>query len=281
MIYDSVIFTGESSLSGCSSDFFHTDNFLELNREAVGSAGLFYYDRANSTGDKRLQLSLNSQTLLQEVPITGQAANEISYQINTGDYFVKGTEADIIDINRVFFHNTVPAKSTSNILYNIISGSAMIAARGDFGQTLVASINSAIGSDYIFEDMDYFLNGQKVYSGDGVGVEAATVKTPLFNNSATANGIVTADNKSNFVYTAYKKRFRSNSITGSSPDLTGSGFIEGRTNFYINGMVELPSSYLELYTGVNIIQEGKPCLISGGIAGPNFEVTSKVENLIL
>ena len=119
MIYDSVIFTGESSLSGCSSDFFHTDNFLELNREAVGSAGLFYYDRANSTGDKRLQLSLNSQTLLQEVPITGQAANEISYQINTGDYFVKGTEADIIDINRVFFHNTVPAKSTSNILYKV------------------------------------------------------------------------------------------------------------------------------------------------------------------
>jgi len=82
-------------------------------------------------------------------------------------------------------------------------------------------------------------------------------------------------------YSAYRKRPKSNSITGISPDVFGSGFIEKRTNFYINGMLELQSSYLELYTGVTMIEKDKKALISGSLAGDKFKVSVKNEFLSL
>ena len=286
MIYDAVIFTGDTTISGCHSAQFFTDNFNLLNKNTAGAENEHFFDRSLLRENNTIQLNLNSQTLTQEVPITGQATNEIVFSINTGDFFIKDTsQVDVVDRNRLFFDNgkgelSAPVKSESNLIYNFISGVSVITT-GDLGQSLKDSINNAMGSSYVFNDMDYFLNGQKVYSGNGVGVQSATVKTTLFNNSATANGIVTADNKSNFKYTAYRKRPKSNSITGISPDVFGSGFIEKRTNFYINGMLELQSSYLELYTGVTMIEKDKKALISGSLAGDKFKVSVKNEFLSL
>lgn len=282
MIYDSVIFTGDSTISGCSSIDLHTDNYSLLNREAVGTQGIFYYDSQISIEDRRFQLSLNGQTLLQEVPITGQAINEISYQINTGDFFIKTAEIDPFQRARLFFDNTTPVNSSSDIHYNFVSGSGIIAATGDYGQSLKTSITNSVGS-VDFSDCDYFLNGQKVYSGVGVGVSAGTDANfiPLFSTSANAGGVVTAENKNQFKYSAYKKRFRSDAITGENPDVFGSGFIEKRTNYYINGVSEFQSNYLELYTGVTIIKSGVNALISGSIEGKEFIVQTSVENIIL
>jgi hypothetical protein len=285
MIYDSVLFTGAVTISGCSSSDLHTDNFLQLNRETAGSLSEFYYDRSVASGDNRLQLSLNSQTLVQEKPITGLAVNEISYQVNTGDFFVKGEEVDISERNKLFFDDTTPIKPTSEIFYNVVSGSGIMStSEGDFGQSLKTSILVSLGAtEASFNDFDYFLNGQKVYSGDGVGVSLGTDNDfiPLFSTAANVAGVVRADNKNEFKYSAYKKRFRSTSITGVFPDIHGSPFIEKRTNFYINGMSELQSNYLELFTGVTIIKSGTSALISGGIEGNKFEVISKIETLLL
>ena len=282
MIYDSVIFTGDSTISGCSSIDLHTDNYSLLNQEAAGTQGTFYYDSQISIEDRRFQLSLNGQTLLQEVPITGQAINEISYQINTGDFFIKTTEIDPFQRARLFFDDTTPVNSSSDIHYNFVSGSGIIAATGDYGQSLKTSIVAAFGTS-VFTDYDYFLNGQKVYSGVGVGVSIGTDADfiPLFATAANVAGVVTAENKTGFKYSAYKKRFRSDSITGENPDVFGSGFIEKRTNYYINGVSELQSNYLELYTGVTIIKSGVNSLISGSIEGKEFAVQTSVESIIL
>jgi hypothetical protein len=277
MIYDSVIFTGDATISGCSSLDLHTDNFLLLNKDVAGSQNIVYYDRRVSLEDRRFQLSLNGQTLTQEVPITGLAINEISYQINTGDFFIK---------SRIFFDQTTPANASDDISYNLVSGSGIIAATGDFGETLKASIVNSVGS-VSFSDCDYFLNGQKVYSGVGIGVSVGTEANfiPLFGGAGSeaqnVGGVVTTNNKNKFKYSAYKKRFRSDSVTGVNPDVFGSGFIEKRTNYYINGVSELQSNYLELYTGVSIIKSGVNALISGSIEGNEFTVETLVENIIL
>ena len=286
MIYDSVIFTGDSTISGCSSIDLHTDNYSLLNQEAAGSQDTFYYDSKISIEDRRFQFSLNGQSLVQEIPITGQAINEISYQINTGDFFIKNVEIDPFQRAKLFFDNTTPVNSSSDIYYNFVSGSGIIAATGDYGQSLKASITNSVGS-VNFSDCDYFLNGQKVYSGVGVGVSVGTEANfiPLFggagSEAANVGGVVTTANLTGFKYSAYKKRFRSDSITGENPEVFGSGFIEKRTNYYINGVSELQSNYLELYTGVTIVRSGENALISGSIEGKSFAVTTKEENIIL
>jgi hypothetical protein len=287
MIYDSTIFTGDSTISGCSSIDLHTDNYSLLNKGVAGTQGDFYYDRNISLEDRRFQLSLNGQTLLQEDPIIEQAINEILYKINTGDFFIKNLEADPFQRSKLFFDGTTPENSFSEISYNLVSGSGIIVATGDYGQSLKDSIVNSVGS-VIFTDCDYFLNGQKVYSGVGVGCSVATDGLsfiPLFGGvgaeAANVGGIVTPYNKNEFKYTAYKKRFRSDSVTGQNPDIFGSGFIEKRTNYYINGVSEFQSNYLELYTGVTIVRTGVSALISGSIEGKSFKVTTKKEEIIL
>jgi hypothetical protein len=69
-------------------------------------------------------------------------------------------------------------------------------------------------------------------------------------------GIVTAENEASFTATAYLKRDRTNEVTGVSPDVFGSRFIEKRTKLYVNGIEKPPSSYLELYSGVSSIETG-------------------------
>tara|TARA_Y100001972_G_C7546513_1_gene274822 strand:- start:412 stop:786 length:375 start_codon:yes stop_codon:yes gene_type:complete len=124
--------------------------------------------------------------------------------------------------------------------------------------------------------MDYFLNGQKVYSGLGVGVEDGTLTTPLYDSSSESNGVVTSNNKDNFKYVAYKKRPRTDSVTGLNFDLYGHSFIKGRTNFYINGILQYKSNYIETYTGVTMLRSGVNCIISG-----EFPKNLDGDNLVL
>jgi hypothetical protein len=279
MIYDKVLSTGDSTISGCSSAQLHTNIFNSGNIKAAGTRGIFFYDRELVTGQTNIQLSMGGQTLLEEVPITGQAVNSISYQNKTGDFFIKGQEADTISRSKLYFSKTTPVKSNYKLNYQVITG-GNFAATGDLGNSLRGSIRGGIGTSAVFSHCDYFLNGQKVYSGVGVGVSLGTDGTdfiPRFGTAANVGGVVTASNKNEFKYTAYKKRDRTVSITGSNPDLySDTGFIEGRTIHYINGLQELKDSYLELYTGVTIIKSGVSALISGG---PPVNTTTKDLNL--
>ena len=267
MIYDSDISTGDTTISGCSSPYLSTNTFKSGNLIPAGALSSFFYDRYYVTGQREIKLSVNGQTFLQEVPITGQAVNYIDYQINTGDFFIKGEEADIVTRSQFYFDNTTPIDSSDSMTYSVLTG-GNYAGTGDLGNSLRTSIIGGIGSSATFTMCDYFLNGQKVYSGFGVGVSAGTDGTdfiPHFGVGSTYGGVVTTSNKNKFKYTAYKRRDRTVSITGTGPDVfSNTGFIEGRTIFYINGLQQLQNSYLELYTGVNMVKSGITSHISGG-----------------
>jgi len=270
MIYDSVVTTGRVSISGCSSPDMGGDIAEKRNVSVINTASEFYYDRDLTTGlnfDKQrssIRLSLNGQTLQQEIPQEIEATNETIYQIFTGDFFTKSEIAPTLERTTLNFDATTPAKPTSTIVYNIITG-GIFAGDKDFGRSLRTGILNSIGQNNVFSDFDYFINGQKVYSGQGVGVFlgsefaglGATGFQPSFSSYATnVNGVVTLERKAFFKYTASKKSKNTLSATGVSPDMKGQKFIEKRTNFYINGVEQLNSNYLELYSGVRIIKSG-------------------------
>lgn len=269
MIYDFVLSTGDSTVSGCSSDVLQTNTFTLFHNQAGTSQERFYYDRNLNTGQSDLSPYLNGQNLFQEIPQVTQLSNEIVYTIETGDLFTKGSEASIYDLSELYFDSTTPANSTSNISYNIITG-GIFAGVGDSG----LSLNSGISGEYSvsnFNDYHYFLNGIKVYSGAGVGiiVGAGTTQGWQIGFGVGATGpqaVITELNKNQFKYTAHRKRIRTTETTGRYPDnVYGSGFIETRNNFYVNGILQTEDSYLELYTGVSLIKTGFDATISGGL----------------
>jgi len=284
MIYDTIISTGGATISGCFSSEIGTNTYRLSNNEAIGSQDIFFYDRSITTGQREMQLFLNGQTLLQEIPTTGEATNEIIYQVETGDFFTKTESAGVFEQSRLYFASNVatgalptPVNSEFNVVYNVVTG-GIFAGTGDFGLSLKSGISGQYTDSY-FVDYDYFLNGQKVYDGVGVGVSVgvgATTFIPQF--TSIFGGVVTNDNKNEFKYTAYRKIVRTHSITGSDPDIfSDTGFIEGRNNFYINGIQELQKEYLELYTGVIIIKSG----LSAVLSGTNIMGNQTEENILL
>tara|TARA_A200000159_G_C7290639_1_gene325567 strand:- start:275 stop:1162 length:888 start_codon:yes stop_codon:yes gene_type:complete len=280
MIYDSVVTTGKVSISGCYSADMGADIVEKSNVEAINTASDFYYDRDLTTGfnfdtgRSSIRLALNGQTLQQEIPQETGTINQSIYQIFTGDFFTKKESAPILEKTTINFDATVPAKATSTIVYNIITG-GIFAGEKDFGRSLRTGILNSVGQNNVFTDFDYFLNGQKVYSGQGVGVFlgaefaglTATGFQPSFSTAANVNGVVIDERKTFFKYTASRKSKNTLSATGVSPDMKGQKFIEKRTNFYINGVEELQSNYLELYSGVRTIKSG----VSATLPSSGFE----------
>ena len=135
MIYENVISTGDVTISGCSSDDLFTNVFDSINRISTQAVGEFYYDRTlteESTGD--LKLAMNGQMLLQEMPVTGDASNEVVYQITTGDFFSKLDDgvSDEFEKTKLHFDSTTPHEPNYNVRYDITTG-GIFAATGDLG----------------------------------------------------------------------------------------------------------------------------------------------------
>jgi len=291
MIYDVVINTGGESLSDCFSSGLGTDNYVYYNKKAQGAIDDIFFNNSvveSNNGELTLQLFLNSQCLLQELPITGWGANKVAYELDTGDFFVKATGEQGVSLNitaldsaQINFSPTTPLAYNDDICYNIITGGIFAGTGEVLKQDIGEELTSGISGKYPninFTDFDFFLNGQKLYSGDGVGLKAGTDYQIAFGTSTAAGGIVTNINETGFKATAYKKNNRTHSITGVTPDIsTETGFIEGRNNYYINGLQESQSGYLELYTGVTIFKTGVGCLPSGGFGNSK---TPKTKNTI-
>ena len=80
--------------------------------------------------------------------------------------------------------------------------------------------------------------------------------------------------KTSIKYLAFKKSPNTDSLISQHADIKGPKFVEKRTNYYINGVEELQSNFLELYTGVSIIKSGFSAVLpESGFGG----ATSKEE----
>ncbi len=125
MIYDTIISTGTTTISGCSSAELGTDTYSSLNNDVLGSTDVFTYNRSISSGQREIQLGVNAQTLLQEIPITGQATNEIIYQIKTGDFFTKTAWFTGFDTDRKHQHS-IYNKLNTTLTWMYVSKSPLL-----------------------------------------------------------------------------------------------------------------------------------------------------------
>ena len=183
----------------------------------------FIFDEALITGSHEIQLFLNGQSLFQEVPTIGYVNNQLFYQIFTGDFFIKKEATDLIERTRLFFASNTPVKSTSNISYDKFTGSFFVGTGMNAGSGIGNSLGSGISGTFpsaSFDQFDFFLNGQKVYSGLGVSGYREGAMTTFIPNFVEG-GVVTAENEASFKATAYWKTDRIQEITGVSPDVFG------------------------------------------------------------
>ena len=263
MIYDYILSTGDATNSGCASSVLGTNRLKEINRRAPDAADRFYFEKSLITGLQEIMLSANGQSLFQEVPSTGHAQNQSVYNIFTGDFFIKTGASSIAEKSSLFFDSGIELKPSSTLVYHKMTGD-FFAGTGDqngtgLGPCLGSGIRAKLSSA-TFDQFHYFLNGQKVYTGRGVsGTADPAGFIPNFNSGG--GGVVSGTNTTKFKALSYLKRDKIEEVTGLQPDLYGTKFIENQTKFYINGVEEVPSIYLELYTGVTIIRTGVEAVI--------------------
>lgn len=254
MIYNYIFSTGDPTISGCIQSGYKNQKEFSPNFQDN-----FYYDPSLITGTKDMRLASNAQTFFEEIPTETAGTNETIYQIFSGDFFLKTGASDQLDRSKIFGDSLTPFKSNYKISYEKYTGKSAIGlgtAGANLGPALTSGI-SGISTSLDFDNYEYFLNGQKVYSGVGIGVSAGVGTQFMLNfDSASYGGVLTTANRSDFKAFAFIKKDRIKEITGLQPDVYGTGFIENQTNFYLNGAKELDSIYLELYTGVTIIKTG-------------------------
>ena len=270
MIYDYILSTGDVTISGSVSSALGTDRLKEINKRAANAGDRFCFDNSVISGSHEMMLSANGQTLFQEVPSTGHTVNESVYKIFTGDFFIKTGARSVAERSTLFFDSGVGLNPRFTVLYNKMTGDFFVGTGDQNGTGLGPCLGSGIRAELpsaTFEQFHYFLNGQKVYTGRGVsGTAISEGFIPDFNSGG--GGVVSGANTTKFKALAYLKRDKINQVTGVQADVYGVEFIENQTKFYLNGVEEVPSIYLELYTGVTIIRTGFEALVDENF-GPN------------
>jgi hypothetical protein len=269
MIYDYILSTGDSTISGSL-----ITGYTGHKAFASNFGETFYYNDGLISSEKEMQLSSNGQTFYEDIPIETQATNEKIYQAFSGDFFLKTGSTVFFDRNKLFTSSGTPFRAAYKVKYQKYTGSSAVGlgTGSDLGITLTSGI-SGVNTSLDFDGYDYFLNGQKIYSGVGIGVSAGVGTQFTLSFNSAYGGVLTAENKSNYKAFAFIKRDRVKQVSGSLPDVYGSGFIENQTTFYLNGLNELDENYLELYTGVNIIKAGEPAgLFNFGILGTSLNL---------
>lgn len=260
MRYNYIISTGNSTITGSQLDI------SSRNQQAYSAGGVFektHFRQAEDgsnknypfsldtniiTGNGVSLISLNSQTMLEATGITIESVGRRSYYIQAdddlGDY--------IIDFNNgegeIMFDPVLNLDQKDFIYYDkrdFATGISISHEGGDinffpFGVLTVDELRVKVNAAYsnaatqqdFFENYDVFLNGQKLEESD---YPDATVTGSLF---------------------AIPKKDRIIEIYSNEPDVFGSGFVENHVDFYINGMEQTTEDFLQIYTGVYMIEAG-------------------------
>jgi hypothetical protein len=241
MNYSFVISTGDRSISGSLNDTIY--------RNTPASYGLseMFYDNSVITGKHASFVSLNSQILLEETSVRVSGKN-INYDyIFTGDYFLTPDEASYFSSFRMA--DEISLSNSDSLIYDRREFSTGVAVL----KQGISSVDSSItglrlkvaASDptitsvsLMFNNYYVFLNGQKI------------ILNEYPSNSTTGKLF------------AIKKRQKTLDAESDYPDLYGSVlFIEDQVDYYINGMEQLESDFLQLYTGVTFVKTGVNCRI--------------------
>ena len=248
MNYNYILYTGHDTISGSSIYTTKKNQKADFNQEGFG------YDPDLITESNTSLLSFNSQTLPEGEPIIITGSNQV-YRFISGDYsgqyftFATGDfdpnvfTPDYSEIHQ-FRINDIGINSDSVVIYDQRTGSKFIFQKLDddtdsFGDKLPdlrskvhAEYGNALTIDELFENNNIFFNGQKLKKGD----------YPAVGTTGCFSSVLKDKNV--------------REIFSEDPDVYDSNFIAKQVNYYVNGMENPSSNYLELYTGITGIVAG-------------------------
>lgn len=238
MNYNYTFTTGVSTISS-SRNFV-----IERNIQAPFAGNGFLFDQDVVTGTHTALLSLNSQTLLEEEVIVEQGLNKTYNYVNTGHYYIASGD---ISYPNIFKFQDISVSGDDLVFYDKrvqyppfvqektnIGGGTFYDAVYDFRVFIQNSREEDIDTfEALEERFSVFFNGQKIVNIDSIDLDNST-------------GILFA----------YEKYLNTTEIISADPDIYGTGFVGSQVSYYINGMEQDPSSFLEIYTGITGIKTG-------------------------
>jgi hypothetical protein len=201
------------------------------------------------SGKNASVLSVNGQTLAE------QSAQEITLgslniYLNSGDYYTKGvsnyknvTFADNLDFNFFSEKNFFFRIKEDDREIPIGSGISQIQMQDNLSGSISSKFPERANSYTGLSSFDYYLNGQKIYSGVSGSYEISGSK------------FIYKENITGKIFAIPKKENIKN-YTGQTPDIYGQYFVETTVYGYFNGLALDKNNWLELYTGVKYIATG-------------------------
>lgn len=242
MIIDYILTTGTTTVSGSQPYIFVT------NKDSLALSNGVSVSDDSRTGFNDFLISLNSQTIINTSGTKYQTQFEDIYT-TVGDAYFKETNNEFL-----YFSNEleIPEGFNRNALFDVRPDQIMAIGTGQSTGMMIGSLITGIRSNMPLysgnlTQLDFFLNGQKIYTGDSYTINSLT-------------GISLLDNITGKLFCVPKKQ-TSISITGEVYDLYNRRFIERQTNLYAGGMEQMPSLWLEINTGVKTIATGLQCAL--------------------
>lgn len=228
----------------------------------------FVFSSNAISGENSTRLSLNGQTLAEQTAIIVDAGFEQIY-LNSGDYYLKTGSS----YKEVFFNSLLNVKSfkEKNIFYNIKDESSEVAlGSGISPEAMESGLNNQLsilfpsktGTMSGMESFDFFLNGQKIYTGANGSYEISGLDFKFFYNENITGKLFAIPKNTGF----------ENKIDYVA-DVYGAEFVESTVFCYFNGLSVDKKNWIEMHTGVN--------LITTGIQAQIFEKTITTQSLII
>lgn len=254
MTYNYILSTGDSTISGSILNILHKNNlayslqqysqekYIILDENGQEKENPLYFDDSIITGSNCSIASLNSQTLLEGGFSVTTGSNKYYYTVNdSGNYAidVENSNGNIIfDSNLTLDNEDIVFYDKRAISAPLLTGktSTAIGSWSDLVSSLlnkVDAVDPTLNNAEMEQKYLLFFNGQKV-----VNFEYST-------DLDDVTGIAFVIKKENNVQ----------EVTGVA-DIYGSGFVEHHIDFYLNGMEQDRQDFLQLYTGVYMIETG-------------------------
>ncbi len=246
MNYNYVLSTGSSVLS---------ESFYSIDEKNIpSSVGEYHYvDFSVISGRLISNVSLNSQTLLENSPSIYTGTNIIHYEILSGDYFFD-TER-LANFGKVFLDTGLIVRNNNIMLCD---------KRPLYTGVLEVKSGSSILTGVLYEITNQLITRGELNGGASFNVDLFTGWDVYFNGQKLpsyeeATGLSSSATGRCFAIKKQDKIFEFNS---GSPDCFGQNFIAMNVDYYINGMEQQANTFLETYTGVNMITAGVPASVA-------------------
>ena len=252
MNFNYILSTGDSTISGSSLNILEQNQlafprrgylstrYVILNDNGSIKEDPFYFDDSVITGSHSSLVSLNSQTLLEGGFDLTTGANRFYYSINgSGSYTIDLENSE----NRFIFDGSLDVTTDDVVYYDkrdFSTGVVLLKTSNGSFNTSISNLTQkthltygdSSNVDNLFDNYFIYFNGQKISKGDY------------------------PDNGSTGKLFSIKKPTEINDIDGDSADVYGSGFVDYHSSLYLNGLEQDPQDFLQLYTGVYMIETG-------------------------